>query len=151
MSSLGWIILLVLALWLVIQRAALHGLRREVEATRRDMYRGQYDAEEKLHRLDADLQVVKLDARAREGTLRVGPYVRVSEAAALHPNVERVLGRFHIVVGNGREAETLAEAAASYSQDLEAVLTAIHTVLEDPNAAVGEPPVADPADDAFEV
>ena len=151
MTVFGWIILGGLAVWLLVQRVGLHGLRHELESTRRDMYRGQYDAEEKLHRFHAELALLKMEARVREGGLRVGPNVPVSEAIQLHPRVRQVLQGFHITVGDEGSPETLAEAASAYSQDLEAVLTAIHNLLENPDAVIGGPQLQTPTEDAFDV
>lgn len=151
MSGFGWIIVAVVAGWMLVQRGAMRALRQELDTARRDVYRGQYDVEEKLHRLTKEVTLLRLEQRAHDGALRVGPHATVNEVLALHPRMAVVLGRFHMGRGDGAGAETLAEAADAYSQDLEAVLTAIHEGLEHPDAITGGLPVGEPAPDSFSV
>lgn len=138
-----------MAVLLLLQRGALRDLRRELEAARQDMYRGQYDTQETLHRIERDLKLLNLEQRAHEGTLPVGPSTTVGEALDLHPKVQHVLDRFHIDHAGAAAGETLAAAAASYSQDLEKLLAAIHDAVEHPERV--QPPLTEPAGDSFTV
>lgn len=150
MSGIAWVFIGVLGICVTLLRVGARSLRRELDAARRDMYRGQYDAEEKLHRLDREITLLKLEARTREGTLRVGPHATVADTLALHPQMSQVLGRYHIGLGQGGLTESLADAAAAYSQDLEVVLTAVHEALEHPETLARGPQITRPAEDAFQ-
>ena len=131
MNGLAWLIFAFLVAWLLLQRAGLRELRRQVEGTRRDMYRAQYEAQEALQRVEHELRLLRLEERARAGELKVGPSATVAETLQMHANMAGVLAQFHIT-GAGAQDETLAQAARTYAQDVEAILTAVHTTLAQP-------------------
>ena len=151
MSSIAWIVLVLFALWLLVHRAAIRAVRRDIEAARRDMYRVQYESQEAMQDVERELRAIRLEDRARRGLLKVGPSTTVEEALALHPNVEGVLAHYHIA-GAGAAQETLGAAADTYAQDLEAILVAVTKMLEDPDGyAPGPQPPQAPPPDPFSV
>ena len=154
-STAGWIVIVCLVGWLLLQRSAIRRLRSDLEETRRDMYRAKYDADEQLHGLQTDLSHARLELRHRAGDLAVAPHTTLQAALERHPRVAEFFAAYHIGGSSGPAAtsqETLAQTALTYGLDLEKLLTELTRLLEAPEVWV--PPMspdAPPQSSAFEV
>lgn len=151
MTVLGWIVLAVVIGWLFLQRSAIRDLRRQIESTRQDVYRGQYEAQERMQTIRRELKLARLEAREARGELQVGPHTTVGEAMELHPQVAGILSQFHISGRGVDPNETLAAAAEYHAQDLEDILVAISAYLEGGTPPQGIFGTAPPAGERFDV
>lgn len=136
MSVVGWIILVLLLGWILLQRAKIGALRRDLDTTRKDMYRASYDASERMSALERELECTKLEGRYHAGALKIGPYATVSAALDAHPRASEFLAAKHFggTAGPGAvREETLADAAITYGLDLEKFLEEFSAFLADPD------------------
>ena len=137
--------------WLLVQRAAIRDLRRQLDGARQDIYRGQYEAQERLQAMQRELKLVRLEARVIQGELQIGPRTTVGEAMQLHAGIAGVLAQFQISGPGMDPNETLAAAAEYHAQDLEDLLVSISAYLEGGAPPTGSFPSAAPAGERFDV
>ncbi len=118
-------------------------LKERIAETNSRIYRLRREKEELQEVAEREIANLRFELLKLKGELRVAPEMRVGDILSIHPQAQQVLAGFHLggcssCSIDGRQS--LAEAAAVNGRELEPILVALNTLINESKGAAAVAP-----------
>jgi hypothetical protein len=133
--ALGVGVMALFLAWLVNRKQA--ELKERLAQANSRVYHLRREIEEKQQEAEKERRTLKYELMKLSGNLKITPEMTIGQVVVAHPMAEQVLAGFHIGGCSScsvDDTQSLGEAIAVNGRELEPVLAALNTLVNDHNA-----------------